>query len=175
MALALTFEILKYLLPAVVLYFIVRLIVRAYIENEAKKREAGKNSNTGQDTLRLRLQAYERLILLLERITPSQVITRALQPGMTVYNVQMILIQVIREEFDHNVAQQIYVSPSGWAMIKNAKEEIIMLINSSAAETDAGGGGADLARAILERWAKLDQNPVQNAIDQLKDEVRQII
>jgi hypothetical protein len=175
MILALTFEILKYLLPAVVLYFIVRLIIRAYLENEEKKRTVSKNSGTSQDTLQLRLQAYERLILLLERITPSQVVNRALQPGMTVYHLQMMLLQVIREEFDHNVAQQIYVSPSGWAMIKTAKEEIILLINSSAAETDAGAGGGDLARQILERWAKLDQNPVQIAIDQLKAEVRQIL
>lgn len=175
MILALTFEILKYLLPALVLYFIARLIVQAYLKNEVEKREAGKRPGNGHTTLPLRLQAYERLILLLERITPAQAINRALQPGMTTYNLQLILVQNIREEFEHNVAQQIYISSSGWAMIKSAKEEIIHMIYISAAETDANADAAELAKKLLESWGQLDQNPVQIAIDQLKAEVRQVL
>jgi hypothetical protein len=167
-------EILKYLLPAIVLYFMVRLVLMAYLKNEEKKREERKKTGNSQATLPLRLQAYERLILLLERITPSQVINRALQPGMTTYHFQLMLVQNIREEFEHNVAQQIYISSAGWAMIKSAKEEIIRLINTVASETDAAAGAGELAKTILERWSQLDQNPVQTAIDQLKAEVRQI-
>lgn len=174
MFLALTFELLKFLLPAVVLYFIARLIVQAYLQNEEKKRTESRNSTGNQTTLPLRLQAYERLILLLERITPAQAVNRAMQPGMTAYHLQVILVQNIREEFEHNVAQQIYVSASGWAMIKSAKEEIIRLINTTAAEIDAGENAGELAKLLLERWAQLDQNPVQLAIDQLKAEVRQV-
>ena len=174
MILALTSEILKYLLPSLVLFFTVRLVVMAYINNEEKKREERKTAGNSQITLPLRLQAYERLILLLERITPSQVINRALQPGMSTYHFQLMLVQNIREEFEHNVAQQVYVSPAAWVMIKSAKEEIIRLINTSASETDAGAVAGDLAKMILERWSQIEQNPVQIAIDQLKAEVRQI-
>ena len=174
MILALSFEILKFLLPSLVFFFTVRLVVLAYLKNEKKKREESKKAGNSQTTLPLRLQAYERLILLLERITPAQAINRALQPGMTTYHFQLMLVQNIREEFEHNVAQQIYVSPSGWAMIKSAKEEIILLINTSATETDAGAGAGELAKILLERWAQLDQNPVKTAIDQLKAEVRQV-
>jgi hypothetical protein len=174
MALVSISEILKYLLPAIVLYFTAMLIVRAYLKNEEKKREYTKNTGNSQTIIPLRLQAYERLVLLLERMTPAQAINRALQPDMTAYHLQVILIQNIREEFEHNVAQQVYVSPSGWAMIKTAKEEIIRLINTSAAEIDAGSGGGELAKKLLERWAVLDQNPVQIAVDQLKAEVRQV-
>ncbi len=175
MILPLTFEILKYLLPAIVLYFTARLIVQAYLQNEDKKRADIKNSNSGQTTLPLRLQAYERLTLLLERISPAQAINRALQPFITAYQLQLSLVQNIREEFEHNVAQQIYISPSGWAMIKSAKEEIIHFINSSASEIDAGAAAGELAKILLEKWGRLDQNPVQIAIDQLKAEVRQIL
>jgi len=174
MILALTFEVLKFFLPAVMLYFIARLIVSAYLKNEEKKRFESKNSGSIQTTLPLRLQAYERLILLLERITPAQAINRVLQPGMTTYQFQLLLVQTIREEFEHNVAQQIYISSSGWAMIKSAREEIIRFINTSAAETDAGASAGELAKILLERWAQIDPNPVQVAIDQLKAEVRQI-
>jgi hypothetical protein len=174
MVLALTFEILKYLLPSLVLFFTVRLVVMAYMNNEEKKREERKTAGNTQITLPLRLQAYERLILLLERISPAQVINRALQPGTTTYHFQLMLVQNLREEFEHNVAQQVYVSPAGWAMIKSAKEEIIRMINTSAAETDAGSGAGELAKIILEHWGQMDENPVQIAIDQLKAEVRQI-
>lgn len=167
-------EILKYLLPSIVLFFIVKLVVDAYLKNEEKKREEIKTAGNNQAILPLRLQAYERLILLLERITPAQVINRALQPGMTAYHFQLLLVQNIREEFEHNVAQQIYISPAGWVMIKSAKEEIIRLVNTTASEMDAGSGAGELAKTILERWAQMDQNPLQIAIDQLKAEVRQI-
>lgn len=174
MALSLTLGILKFLLPSLVIFFTVKLVVDAYMKNEEKKREELKTAGNSQVTLPLRLQAYERLILLLERITPNQVINRAMQPGMTTYHFQLLLVQNIREEYEHNVAQQIYISPAGWSMIKSAKEEIIRLINTTASETDAGAGAGDLAKTILEHWAQLEQNPVQIAIDQLKAEVRQL-
>jgi hypothetical protein len=167
-------EILKFLLPAIVLYFTVRFVITAYLKNEDEKREEIKTVGNSHVTLPLRLQAYERLILLLERISPAQAINRALQPGMTNYQFQLLIVQNIREEFEHNVAQQIYISPTGWAMIKSAKEEIIRLINTTGSETDSGAGAAELAKTILEKWALIDQNPVQIAIDQLKAEVRQL-
>lgn len=171
MVLAYIIGILEYLLFATVLYFIVRMLVQAYLKNEEKKREAAARSDNSQVMLPLRLQACERLILLLERITPVQAVNRAFQPGMTAFELQLTLIRNIREEYEHNVAQQIYISVHGWALIKSAKEEVIHLINISASETDAGADGSNLAKILLESWSQLDQNPVQSAIDQLKSEI----
>jgi len=175
MIVELIFDIIKYLLPALVLFFTVRLIVNAYLANEEKKRALSKQGSVNQATLPLRLQAYERLILLLERITPAQIINRTIQTGLTVYHLQKNMVQVIREEYEHNLTQQIYISPEGWAMIKTAKEEIILLINKSAAEKDAEAVAGELATTILERWAQQDQNPVQEAIDKLKSEVSELL
>jgi len=174
MALVSISEILKFLLPAIVLYFTVMLIVKAYLNNEEKKRENARSAGNSSTIIPLRLQAYERLALLLERITPAQAVNRVLQAGMTAYHLQVLLVQNIREEFEHNVAQQIYISPAGWAMIKTAKEETIRLVNTSAAEVDAGAPAGELAKIILEKWGAMNQNPVQNALDQLKAEVRQV-
>jgi hypothetical protein len=175
MILALTIEVLKYFLPAVVLYFIVKLIVQAYLKNEELKRSAAASPQVSQITLPLRLQAYERLILLLERITPGQLLYRTIQPGITAINLQMMLLQVIREEFEHNVAQQIYVSTEGWELLKKAKEEIILAINTKASELNPDATGHDLATNILQSWGQLEANPVQSAIDQLKSEVEAIL
>ncbi len=171
MLLALTFEVIKFLLPAIVLYFTVHLIVRAYLKNEEMKRAVMHNPEKDRITLPLRLQAYERLILLLERMTPAQLISRTLQPGMTAGSLHLTLLQVTREEFEHNVAQQIYVSSDGWLLTKKAREEVILLINKKAAETGPDATASDLAKNILESWGELDENPIQTAIEVLKVEV----
>jgi hypothetical protein len=167
-------EILKFLLPAIILFFIARMVLRAYLGNEALKREDARKAGNRQITLPLRLQAYERLILLLERISPAQAVTRVLQPGMNALQFQIMLTQNVREEFEHNLAQQIYISPQAWAMIKSSKEEVIMLINTVAAEADSGAGAGDIAARIIQKSAEWEKNPVQTAISRLKEEASEL-
>lgn len=167
-------EILKFLLPAIILFFIVRMALRAYLGNEALKREEIRRTGNRQITLPLRLQACERLVLLLERISPAQAATRVLQPGMTALQFQILLTQNIREEFEHNMVQQIYVSPESWGLIRSAKEEVIRLINTVSAESDASVSANDLARMIIERSAEWDKNPVQTAINKIKQEAGEL-
>ena len=171
MALTLIFEILKYLLPAIVLYFSIRLVVDAYLKNEERKREANIKSAYNQVVMPLKLQACERLILLLERISPAQSVNRALEPGMKVYELQRTLIKNVREEYEHNVAQQLYISPSCWTLIKSSKEEVIRLVNISASDTDKDASAGDMARSLLVHWSQLDNDPIQLAIGQLKKEI----
>ena len=163
--------ILAYLLPAIVLYLALRYGMQAYLNNEEKKRLAARQSAYDESLLPLKLQACERLILLLERITPAQAVNRALQPGMTAYEFQMTLLKNIREEFEHNVAQQLYISPACWSLIRTAKEQVIHMVNISASETPSDSTAANMARLLIENWSTLDQNPVQSAIDQLKNEI----
>lgn len=167
-------EILKFLLPAIILLFIVRMALRAYLGNEAMKREEARKSGNRQVTLPLRLQAYERLVLLLERVSPAQTVTRILQPGLTALQFQILLTQNIREEFEHNMAQQIYVSSESWGLIKTAKEEVIRLINTVSAEMDSSVSANELARMIIEKSSEWEKNPVQTAINRLKQEAAEL-
>ena len=167
-------EVLKFFLPSLVLLFIARMILQAYLGNEALKREEARKSGNRQITLPLRLQAYERLVLLLERITPAHAVTRVLQPGMTAIQFQILLTQNIREEFEHNMVQQIYVSQHAWAMIRSAKEEVIRLVNTVASGIDSKATANELAALILERSAEWESNPVQAAIGRLKEEAAEL-
>ncbi|MDX9906396.1 MAG: hypothetical protein RBS55_07415 [Bacteroidales bacterium] len=175
MALTILSWILKFILPSVVVFLAVRMAVKAYLENEERKRMAKAGPDNSAIILPIRLQAYERLILLLERMTPAQAINRALEPGMTSYGLQLVLVRNIREEFEHNAAQQLYISQDGWVMVKSAKETVIHLINSAASQTEASSPGSELARILLERWSEIEHNPVQKAIDQLKSEVTRLL
>jgi hypothetical protein len=172
MGVQIIFETLAFLLPAVVLYFAVRYIMDTYRKVNDKKRETEVQLAYNEMIIPMKLQASERLVLLLERITPAQAVSRALLPGMGAQALQLVLLKNIREEFEHNVAQQLYVSPACWALIRAAKEEVIRLVNLSGSEISGENTGMELATILIEKWSMLDSNPVQSAIDQIKSETR---
>jgi hypothetical protein len=109
-----------------------------------------------QAATQLRLQAYERLILLADRIALPNLISRCNQPGLNVREMQNLLVQTIRQEFDHNITQQIYVSPESWDAIRNLKEQNLLIINQVASFLPGTASGQDLNKSLLEM---VMQNP----------------
>ncbi|HEY4936608.1 MAG TPA: hypothetical protein VII44_08505 [Puia sp.] len=107
-------------------------------------------------TTPLKLQAYERLILLADRIALPNLISRSNQPGLSVREMQNLLVQTIRQEFDHNITQQIYVSPEAWEAIRNLKEQNLLIINQVASYLPESATGQDLNKSLLEM---VIQNP----------------
>ncbi|HOV12565.1 MAG TPA: hypothetical protein PLL90_12460, partial [Bacteroidales bacterium] len=122
----------------------------------------------------VRLQAYERVILLLERISPSSLILRVARPGMSAVELQAALLQTVRDEFEHNLSQQIYLSGTAWDMTRNAKEEMIKIVNLASARLNGDATAADLGSVILELAMAKDKLPVNMAIDYIKKEARQL-
>ena len=104
----------------------------------------------------LKLQAYERLILLADRIALPNLISRTNQPGLNVREMQNLLVQTIRQEFDYNITQQIYVSPEAWDAIRNLKEQNMLIINQVASYLPETATGQDLNKGLLEM---VMQNP----------------
>ncbi|HVB03703.1 MAG TPA: hypothetical protein VNE41_08280 [Chitinophagaceae bacterium] len=134
------------------------------------------NLDTRRDMMSLRLQAYERLVLLAERISPRHLVPRLHMSQSTARDLQFALVQAIRAEFDHNVSQQIYVSTASWEGICNAKEQLISLINELADQFPEGSGGDELAKMILELEMENSGNfPVQIALTVLNAEVRKLM
>lgn len=98
----------------------------------------------------LKLQAYERLVLLSERISLPNLISRLNQPGISAYEMKVILSENIKQEFDYNSTQQLYVSPVSWDAVRNLKEQNIMIINQVSAGLPPDASAADLNKKILE-------------------------
>lgn len=98
----------------------------------------------------LQLQAYERLVILAERISIPSLVSRSNQPGLGKSEMQQLLTQTIRQEFDHNLSQQIYVSSEAWEAVRNLKEQNIHLINQIAGVLPSEASGTDLNRSILD-------------------------
>lgn len=102
------------------------------------------------NTTPLRLAAYERLVLLTERISLPNLISRLNQPGLSAVEMKIILTENIKHEFEYNSTQQLYVNQSGWDAVRNLKEQNIMLINRVAASLPATATAGDLNKKIME-------------------------
>lgn len=98
----------------------------------------------------LKLQAYERLIILANRIALPDLIARMNQPGLSAREMQLLLTQTIKQEFDHNITQQLYVSADAWSAIKNLKEQNMLIVNQCAGSLTTTATGTDLNKQVLE-------------------------
>ena len=101
-------------------------------------------------TTSMQLQAYERLIILVDRIALPHVISRVNQPHASAREMQLLLTQSIRSEFDYNITQQIYVTPEAWNAVKNLKEQNLLIINQLANVLPPNATGLDLNKLLLE-------------------------
>lgn len=168
-------DILKYILPSLITFFTAYVVLKLFLSGERDRKELETRASHYKDSLPIRLGAYERLTLLLERISPTNLLQRVNKPGMTALDLQKALISNIRLEFEHNLSQQIYVSSDTWLMIVRVKEELVGIINRVAGEVPPDATGKDLSRAILEYFIDTEQvMPTQKALDTLKAEVKKI-
>src|SRR5687767_8976984 len=103
-------EVLKILLPCLVVAGTAYFLIDKHLRNEDRKRASQFRAESQKTTLPLRLQAYERVVLYLERIAPNSIIMRTYKTGMSARLLQADLVKAIREEYEHNMAQQIYLS-----------------------------------------------------------------
>jgi hypothetical protein len=169
-------EILKYLIPSVVVFATSYFSIYLFLNNETKKKQFEIKSASMETILPIKLQAYERLVLFLERISPNSLILRVHQSGNTALYFQTALINTIREEFEHNLSQQLYISSSAWELVKNAKEEVVSIINTAAAKLSENelASSEDLSRKIFEITIQMEKVPTATALEKLKTEIRQI-
>lgn len=135
---------------------------------KAKRLGPGTSATAGpKDTLQLQLQAYERLILLTERISLPGIVSRMNQPGMSGREMQMLLVQSIRQEYDYNITQQIYVSAEAWDAVRNLKEQNIHIINQVSSFLPADVSGTDLNRQILEMIVQNPKSTLHNVVEEV--------
>lgn len=167
------FELLKYTLPGLIL--LVGIFGLLYYFNNKEKGREKMELLTGNYKILtpIRLQAYERISLLLERIHPEALIQRLNRKGITAAQAKQLLLESVREEFDHNLSQQIYIGSNTWQTVKNAKEQVIRTINLTSSDVDPKGPGILFLKTFLEKYNELDSTPVETAQKLVKKEVGQ--
>lgn len=166
-------EFIKILVPASIVLYGAYLLVRMFIQKEVDLRKLEVRSRSIETVLPNRLQAYERMALFLERISPQNLLVRLSASGMTSKEFHQLLLGEIRNEYNHNVAQQVYMSENIWNLIKNAKEDLILSINDAASEMKVESTSLDLSRKIFEKSIHKQVDPIAHALTELKREIQQ--
>ena len=167
-------EILKYTLPAGMVLAAMVLLQREQFKKVQLKERYQMYQKSYSEMLPLRLQAYERAILFLERITPENLILRLDGQGKTVAQFQGELLAEVRAEYDHNVAQQLYISAEGWARLARSKDQVMSLINQTARSLPPDAAGTDLGRKILNQMVAAETLPTREAVDTLKSDIQRM-
>ncbi|HTD93047.1 MAG TPA: hypothetical protein VK644_04520 [Chitinophagaceae bacterium] len=121
-----------------------------YLVNESKKKSLKSASSEGFSSRPLQLQAYERLVVLTERISIPNLVSRASQPGLSAREMQLLLLASIKQEYEYNSSQQIYVSPVSWEAVRNLKEQNMHIINQVGSTLPPEATGFDINKRLLE-------------------------
>ncbi len=166
------YEIMKYTLPALVVLGATYLVLWRTLKSEEDRKKVEIVLNNQKVITPVRLQAYERMILLLERISPQSMVMRTQQPEMLSRELQSRLLKNIRHEFEHNVAQQIYVSDKAWELVKNAKEDLVKTINQISIGVKPEAPAIHLSKRLLEHYMNKQKDPLNKALEYLRNEVR---
>lgn len=166
------FDIFLALLPAVVVFITAYLMLKKFFEEKANKDLLELKRDVRKSVLPNRLQAFERMILFLERISPENLIMRVHKPGLNAQQFQHLLLQTIRSEYEHNMVQQVYLSANSWEKIKVAKEQVTKLVNLSIANIPNTADSVELSKKIFEMQDQLGGSPTVPAINTLKKEIK---
>lgn len=172
-------EIIKITLPAGLVLYAMFLVIRSFTNKELnekyavlKAQEQERLVENRKESLPIRLQSYERACLLLERISPGNLLRRLHSDDLVVGVFQQVLLHEINNEFNHNLSQQLYMSDEAWNAVRQAVQESIMLVNNSASMLEDEAPGVELAKKILENAREHEINPTIAALSYVKEEAR---
>lgn len=150
------------------------LIIRMFLIKAEKERKAEILLKNHEIIIPLRIQAYERIILFLERISPDSLLTRHNQTGLTCRQFHTILLTSIRNEYEHNLSQQVFISSKAWEMVKNARTQMTKIINTAAEKINPNAPSIEFSKKILEIAGEYDKLPTQVAIEFIKKEIQML-
>lgn len=162
----------KILIPASVVLYAAYLVVKTFITKEIELKKLEIRGRSIETVLPSRLQAYERMALFLERTSPQNLLVRLNTSAMPAKEFHQLLLSEIRNEYNHNVSQQVYMSEEVWEQIKNAKEDLIVTINDAAGEMTPESISLDLAKKIFEKSINKNIDPLAHALSELKKEIQ---
>lgn len=165
------FQLFAYLLPAVVTGVVAFYFFRLHTKNEEGRRRYLLHKDTQKNTLPIRLQAYERMALFLERISIPSLVVRVAPASADKNKYEQLLIKSIETEYDHNLSQQIYMSDGCWNVIKAAKSATIQIIRKAGmSESDS----VDKLREDILNQTMDRQSPSATALAYVKKEIGEL-
>lgn len=165
-----------YIIVSIASAFIVLLLlnykmVQQWIKHKERELAFQLKADNNKALSSLRITACERVIIMLERITPTSLVMRQTMRTASASALQLELIRSVREEFEHNVSLQLYVSDHTWEKIKDAKDEVLELIRLAYSKIPENGTGMDLSKEIFHIEALTGNQKIKAALEAVKLEI----
>ncbi|RCH55034.1 hypothetical protein DJ568_11220 [Mucilaginibacter hurinus] len=167
-------DTIRYTLPGLAMVIVAFYLIKPYLDRYEKVKLLMLKKSQGSHTITLQLQAYERVVLFIERINPANMLLRLNAPSFAATELHAMILTEIRNEFQHNVTQQIYISERAWAVVKKVKNDTLTVINNAAYELPENAGGLELAKAIMSRFSQVEENLYESAAALLRRDAEQL-
>lgn len=142
-------EIIKITVPALIVFLTVYYLMKEFYLHQRRIKESELRQSSQNATVPLRLQAYERLALLCERITIPSLLLRLRDNEMSAQELKLSMLLAVQQEFEYNLTQQVYVSEQLWEIIKLSRDEVVNIVNEVAKELPSSATGRELAGTLL--------------------------
>lgn len=168
-------DILMFIIPALIVFGVTYYVMTKFMDDQHKARILEIKKKQASEITPIKLQAYERLTIFLDRISPDNLVLRHSRSGQSASELRQRLVQSITEEFNHNISQQIFISDQSWELIKAVKEQIIGIIDYCYKQCDENSSGPDLGKIILTYLMDQKEVPTQKAIQYLKKEIEIVL
>ena len=156
---ALLLDVLKYTVAGVGVVWVAFYLFKPSLDRNQTLQLLEYKKEVSNKTLPLRLQAYERMVLFIDRVNPANLLIRLNGPAYNAHELYSLVVDDIRNEYQHNVTQQLYISPRAWSVIQRLKEDTLGIVNSAVKSLPDTATGLELSKTILGYLSKLEDNP----------------
>jgi hypothetical protein len=164
-------DILKFTLAGLGVVWLAFYLIRPYLDRSENLQMVELKRTISGQTLPLRLQAYERVVLFVDRVNPGNMLIRLNATAYSAAELHNRMVNEIREEYQHNVTQQIYVSARAWAVVKRVKDDTLSIANNVIKGIPADASGLDFSRVLLAHLAQLEDNPYDIALNLIRQDM----
>jgi hypothetical protein len=165
-------DLLKLIVPGGLVLWGMYLTTKLLLEREADRHRHDVQARYTETVVPVRLQAFERIVLFLERISPNNLLLRLGNTELTARELQQRLLQEIRDEYNHNLSQQVYMTQATWDQVQGAMTAVVTIINQAGGEVQPDAPAIELAKQIFERVIREEQQPTATAIRTAKAEIQ---
>ena len=167
-------DIVKYTISGLGVVWIAFYLIKPYLDKSERIQLLEFKKSIANHTLPLRLQAYERIVLFMERINPQNMLVRLNAGSHSAVELHSIIIADIRSEYQHNITQQIYVTSRAWGVAKRVKDDTLNLVTNAMKSLPENASGLDLGKVILVQLSQMENDPYELGAELLRKDLEQL-
>ena len=167
-------DIVKFTLAGIGIIYVAFYLLKPYLDRAEKVQLLELKKTVSNQTLPLRMQAYERIVLFIERANPANMLIRLHGEANTAAELHARVVSELRNEYQHNVSQQIYVSARTWTLVKRVKDDTLSVINNAIKALPPTATALDLSKTVLAHLSHLEDNPYDIATNMIREDIEQL-